>query len=165
MSKKINMNGSDDIFYRYKMPEVIIKQQGAFSVMTNIDELVKPKYINRPIENIRKFLNKYFHTSWTYKNNYLITSGSIKKEKLQEAILEYIKKFVLCSVCSSPETINSNDGKNVFNKCNSCGNIDSINDSGIIVDKTKIKNLGLGMRDARETVDECVKNYKFDFSL
>jgi dTDP-4-dehydrorhamnose reductase len=37
--------------------------------------------------------------------------------------------------------------------------------SNCILDTDKLRKIGFGMRDARETVDECVKNYNLDFNL
>jgi len=142
MSKKlINMNGDlTDNFYRYKMPCAIIVRQGAFYAFTNIDDIMKPKYINRDINSLKKFLNKHFHTSWSYKNNSLITSASINQNKLQEAIFIYVNKFILCSKCKCPETENINDKKDNYNKCLACGNIDEINENGIrIINKINNK--------------------------
>ena len=37
--------------------------------------------------------------------------------------------------------------------------------SNCILDTDKLRKIGFGMRDARETVDECVKNYNLNFNL
>lgn len=140
INKLINMNGNNnDIYYRYKMPEVNVIKQGAFFAIINIDDIIKPKYINRDILQIKKFLNKYFHTSFNYKNNSLITSVSITQNKVQQSIFEYINKYIICSKCNSPETDYYKDNRDEYNKCKSCGNIDNIYDFGII-NKYKIKD-------------------------
>ena len=81
MAKKININGDlSDPFYRYKMPEVIVRQQGAFYAFLNVDDICAEKGgINRPLSDIQKFLNKNLHTSFTYKNKRLNSSHEIKK--------------------------------------------------------------------------------------
>ena len=122
MSKKINMNGDlTDPFYRYKMPEVIVKQQGSFYVFLNIDDICAEKGgINRPLSDIQKFLNKNLHTSFTYKNKSLITSAPITKVLIQNMIFQYINKFIICTKCNSPETYIITQKNKSFNNCKAC---------------------------------------------
>ena len=129
--KLINMNGdTTDIFYRYKMPEVNIVKQGAFYAFTNIEELCKKKYLNRDILDIKRYLNKYFSTNWSYKNNNFITSAPVTQKRLQQSIFDYVNKFICCSMCNSPETIKDKDKDR--NICSACGNIDNLTDNGVI---------------------------------
>ena len=134
MAKKININGDqNDIFYRYKMPEVIVRQQGAFYAFLNVDDIMAEKGgINRPLSDMQKFLNKNLHTSFTYKNKSLITSAPITKESVQNVIFDYIKKFILCTKCSSPETIINKVKNKSFNVCKACGNSDELLADGVI---------------------------------
>lgn len=152
-TKLININGDlSDPFYRYKMPEVIIRNQGAFNAFLNINDICdEKKGINRPINDIQKFLNKNLHTSFSYKNNCLITSAPITKEQIQNIIFQYINKFVLCSKCLSPETSVIKDKKKDFNKCRACGNSDELTIDGIIKPIKKKENK---IKDVQEFVNE-----------
>jgi translation initiation factor 2 beta subunit (eIF-2beta)/eIF-5 len=155
MAKKININGDlTDPFYRYKMPEVIVRQQGAFYAFLNIDDICSEKGgINRPLSDIQKFLTKNLHTSFTYKNKSLITSAPITKDSIQNMIFQYINKFILCTKCQSPETIVSNDKKS-YNKCRACGNSDEITPNGVIKPIKKKENK---IKDVQEVVNDHSK--------
>jgi len=143
MAKKININGDlNDVFYRYKMPEVIVRQQGAFYAFLNIDDVCAEKGgINRPLTDVQKFLNKNLHTSFTYKNKSLITSAPITKDIIQNTIFDYINKFILCGKCSSPETIINKIKNKSYNACSACGNLDEISVNGIVITIKKKENI------------------------
>ena len=142
MAKKININGDlSDPFYRYKMPEVIVRQQGAFYAFLNVDDICAEKGgINRPLSDIQKFLNKNLHTSFTYKNKSLITSAPITKDLVQNMIFQYINKFILCTKCSSPETIVNKVKNKIYNVCKACGNSDEVLIDGVIQSIKKKEN-------------------------
>jgi translation initiation factor 5 len=126
---KINIRGlkeNDDPFYRYKMDSVIVKIQKGLTHVPNIDVICKD--LDRDPKTIADFLKKKFGTSVTYKNSELIIPKILSQTDLQEAIYEFIDKFVMCVKCNNPETVLSPEKKNSVNlSCKSCGNNFNVN--------------------------------------
>lgn len=115
----INMNGDEsDPFYRYKMTQVHINVQKTKTNFTNFDAIIKE--IGRDQKQLTSFLNKYFATSWIYKDNCLSTTKIISKSDLQTSILEFIKQFVLCPNCKNPETVIGLNKKKKTFSCKAC---------------------------------------------
>lgn len=127
----ININGSKDNSYRYKMPvfQCEIKGNGncIYTIITNLNDV--SKYINHPPTILLKFLSSY-NGSMANEEKMSIT-GRYTSDELQKTIQIYINRFVICSKCNIPETIpqiNKQSKKNIILelKCSSCGSISSI---------------------------------------
>ena len=135
----ININGSKDNSYRYKMPvfQCEIKGNGncIYTIITNLNDV--SKYINHPPNLLLKFLSSY-NGSMANEEKMSIT-GRYTSDELQKTIQIYINRFVICSKCNIPETIpqiNKQSKKNIILelKCSSCGSI-----SSILCNKNEIK--------------------------
>ena len=87
----LNINGSNDPNYRYKMEEVVIKNagygNGQFTIITNINKIEKS--INTPAEIIFKYLafnlgasynNKKESLTGVYQNNIMGLRAGIKRK-------------------------------------------------------------------------------------
>ena len=127
----ININGSKDNSYRYKMPvfqcEIKGNGNGIYTIITNLNDV--SKYINHPPTILLKFLSSY-NGSMANEEKMSIT-GRYTSDELQKTIQIYINRFVICSKCNIPETIpqiNKQSKKNIILelKCSSCGSISSI---------------------------------------
>ena len=135
----LNINGSEDNSYRYKMPvlqsEIKGNGNGIYTIITNLNDV--SKYINHPPTILLKFLSSY-NGSMANEEKMSIT-GRYTSDKLQKTIQIYINRFVICSKCNIPETIpqiNKQSKKNIILelKCSSCGSI-----SSILCNKNEIK--------------------------
>jgi translation initiation factor 5 len=118
---KLNIDGSSDPFYRYKMQKVDTVQEKGSTILVNIIPIAKD--LNRPVEDLLKFLKGKLNTSITDKHDKIKIKGIVNAEKIQELIYEFINKFVLCKMCDNPETTMTNDKL----KCGACGNKTEIN--------------------------------------
>jgi len=118
----INIRGVDDItdqFYRYKMEEVIVTQEGVKFAFHNIDKISIA--LRRDSKDIISFFQKYFGAQFQYKNGKVLTTkNDLSKSKLQEAIYLYIENFVLCKKCKLPETQKITEKKRTFLTCEAC---------------------------------------------
>ncbi len=56
----------------------------------------------------------------------LILFGKFSFERVNMTLKYYIKKYVICPICSSVDTVVIKEGKNFFLKCLACGAISSI---------------------------------------
>ena len=123
-AKQINIRGVQDIVdptYRYKMEEVILVNQGAKIAFMNIDSICKS--LAREVQELMKFLKKYFGSSFDYKNNVATTyKNDLTKISLQTAIYKFIEDNILCKKCKNPETVLVQNKKKINMVCKACSN-------------------------------------------
>ncbi|XP_064484975.1 eukaryotic translation initiation factor 5-like [Ornithodoros turicata] len=125
-SVNVNRNLTDQ-FYRYKMPKIIAKVEGKGNgiktVLVNMGEVAKA--LNRPAT----YPTKYFgcelgaQTQLDAKNDRYIVNGAHEAAKLQDILDGFIRRYVLCSSCSNPETVLSVLARKgiITTKCRACG--------------------------------------------
>ncbi len=122
-AKLINVKGiveNNDPFYRYKMEEVIIVQEGAKFAFTNIEQICTS--LNRDPKDLVSFLQKYFGAQFQLKSSKVLTSkNDLTKSVLQNAIFLFIEEDVLCKTCKNPETQKIKEKKKTFLECGACG--------------------------------------------
>ena len=128
----LNMDGSDDPFYRYQMNRLRIRAQGTGgnkrTVLENIRTVAKD--IGRPIEYLSKFYSYKMRTSTSVDCQSLSLKGHHELRELQAATFKFIRDYVMCKSCGNPETIpvveaskaGKKGGKKVRLDCKSCGN-------------------------------------------
>ena len=112
----LNVNGSDDPFYRYKMPALavtIIELNGGTTVITNIDAVAAAIY--RKSADLKAHFQKQLSRNAQIKPTGLHVSGRLTAPVLQAALQKYIQTQVLCDRCGCPET----HGKT--KSCSACG--------------------------------------------
>lgn len=119
----ININNSNDIFYRYKMPMVSIKHQGKgngkLTELINIEDITKS--INTPTKILLQYIT--FSLGTNFKNN--IINGHYTQEIIMKLIIKFNQVFVLCEKCKIPELEPIIEGKKknsiLIMKCSACG--------------------------------------------
>ena len=121
----MNIDASDDFFYRYKMPILEInnygKGNGKFTNLLNINEICNS--INTPLKILMVYLTQSLGTN--YKETSL--NGHYNKEELINLIIKFNKEFILCQKCNIPELTPTIEGrkKNIklIYSCSACGEI------------------------------------------
>jgi len=122
----LNINGKDDVSYRYKMIPITStingKGNGIYTTILNLNEVCK--YINQPPLLILKFLSLHFGSM--NNDEKMSITGGYTSEELQKALQIYINRFYICPSCIIPETIpqiNKESKKSIKLelKCSSCG--------------------------------------------
>jgi len=116
----MNINGTDDPFYRYKMEPLdltVTRKNGGTCIVKNTDAVVTslardPKQIAKYFSGVLKRPVKVVKGCWTF-------SGVVNVANLQEILQKYINAFVLCGTCGNPETKMSE--KLTKMKCAGCG--------------------------------------------
>eukprot|EP00056_Hartaetosiga_gracilis_P018003 m.9234 g.9234 ORF g.9234 m.9234 type:complete len:423 (-) comp6308_c0_seq1:108-1376(-) len=120
------IRSNDDPFYRYKMPPVIAKVEGAGNgiktVVPNMSDIAKA--LGRP----PSYPTKYFgvelgaQTKMDDKNDRYIINGEHDASHLQDLLDGFIEKFVLCPQCKNPETrLSIPKKKTLHQQCVACG--------------------------------------------
>lgn len=108
----VNINGCDDQFYRYKMPQLVCTVLGAGAskmvktLLANVDDVGKslqrpPGYISNYIGYTISAKSEYDKKKVAGENCYI--SGHLKQEDLNPIVTQFIKDWVLCPKCTNPE--------------------------------------------------------------
>lgn len=118
---KINIDGSDDPFYRYKMRQLNINVLGKGkmikTMLINVDDVASDLHLD-PIL-IVKFLGYELNTKSSYepkksKMEKAYLSGNIDENDISTAMEKMINAIVLCKICGLPELEKTS-------VCRSCG--------------------------------------------
>ena len=133
----MNINGTDDQFYRYKMNKLEVRYNLGRKRTYIINLVDVSNDIDRDIDFIKKYFNKKMSISvnWKKKENELELGGVFELHKLQEILGEMIKEYVLCLSCGNPETkikYSSSKGVCIQIKCTACGKKNVIKESSDI---------------------------------
>eukprot|EP00929_Paragymnodinium_shiwhaense_P108001 TRINITY_DN74334_c0_g1_i1.p1 TRINITY_DN74334_c0_g1~~TRINITY_DN74334_c0_g1_i1.p1 ORF type:complete len:410 (-),score=111.39 TRINITY_DN74334_c0_g1_i1:162-1391(-) len=134
--KMINMDGSDDPGYRYTMPALEVKHEGASKMKKSV--LVNLSEVSRAVGRPAGYLSTYLGQSLSAASNvgkagskaYL--AGHHDRQDMQRHVVTFIQEFVMCKRCNNPETSCEVEGnkkkRQLFLSCKSCGgrsNLDS----------------------------------------
>lgn len=87
---------------RFEIPKVEGKVAGKNTIITNISAI--SSYLRRPLIQLAKFLQKELATSGKIERDRLILNTRLSSTKVNEKIQLYSKQFVICPVCSKPDT-------------------------------------------------------------
>lgn len=116
--RMINVNGSDEPTYRYKMPALetrIIGKSGGTTVITNIDAVASA--IFRSVDDLKPVFTRGIAGKVKMTSKGLELAGKWDGTALQKMLQKYIDKHVLCPKCRNPET----PLRGKVHKCLGCG--------------------------------------------
>ena len=125
----MNIGDIDDASYRYKMPAIISMNEGSGNgvktVILNIEEISRALY--RDSTEIGKYLSLEMNTPMKYKKKEkrMVFNGQFTKSQLMECLKEYIKQYIICELCSLPET-HYKIKKNIRKLCDACGHREKV---------------------------------------
>jgi translation initiation factor 2 beta subunit (eIF-2beta)/eIF-5 len=134
----MNINGTNDAFYRYKMTPMKIRHNTSRkrTYITNLD--IISNELGRDIGFIKKYFNKKMSVSvnWRSKSGDLELGGVYKLDELLTVLQEMIDEYVLCIGCGNPETRirYSKSGGGIKMSCGACGH------KGILPDSCEVYN-------------------------
>jgi len=134
-SKKVNIDGSDDMFYRYKVNQLLIQVVGKGkmikTMLLNNDEVARGLHLMP--EYIPAYMGYEIGAQFKYENKKpererAHISGEYTTAVLSDVLTKLIKEVVLCKQCKLPELKMSCELKRkaVFLTCASCGNRDEL---------------------------------------
>ena len=104
---------------RFKIPEVTSEIQGNKTFVKNFGEILS--VLRRSQEHLSKYLLKELATPGNFQGNVLVLQRKVLKEILQKKIESYVKEFIFCKVCNSPDTKLVKEDRLFFMKCEACG--------------------------------------------
>lgn len=126
----ININDSDDPFYRYKMPKLIIKYEGDKTILINIKEVACS--LKRNHTTILSYFGHNLGTQCSDKKEKYVIKGIFSPIVIIEHLFNYINEYVLCNKCSNPETIFKKHKDDLISVCSSCGHKRLYEDNKIV---------------------------------
>lgn len=109
-----------DPFYRYKMPDLVIKIEGIKTRIVNIEQIAKA--LSRESYELMKYFAYELGTN--VKDNAL--NGTFSHNDLSNLLSLYIDTFVLCYNCENPETKYIVMKQKLGMSCKACGNISEV---------------------------------------
>ena len=107
-AKLVNIPRSEeDEFYRYKMPELLVKNEGkgngVKTVITNIADVARA--LKRPPTYLHKVFGYAHNTpALTDSKGRSVINGTFSKVTLAKDLDVFIDRYVLCKDCQNPET-------------------------------------------------------------
>ena len=85
------------------------------------------KSLHRPQKHLQAFLLAELGTSGSVdQNNQLIIKGRFSQKQIETVLRRYIKEYVVCQTCRSPDTILQKDTRLFFLQCETCSSRRSV---------------------------------------
>jgi len=104
---------------RFEIPKVIVQREGSKTIIKNFSQLAKA--INRSEEHLYKYIVKSMGTAGLLESGRVILQGKFNREEVQREIDNYVKTYVLCKECSSPDTEFVREERVLMVRCLACG--------------------------------------------
>ena len=104
---------------RFKIPEVDCMVEGRKTLFRNFMEFVE--VFRRDKKHLAKFLSRELASPSFFQGNILVFQSVISKEKIKKKIEDYLKTFVYCRECKSPDTKLVKEKRFYYIKCEACG--------------------------------------------
>ncbi len=87
---------------RFKPPRLKSFIEGKTTIVQNLKNI--SKYLNREINHIIKYLSKELATSGNIDGNRVIFTGKFRNKVINAKMKQYIKEYIVCKECGSPDT-------------------------------------------------------------
>lgn len=125
----ININGSDDIYYRYTMNDIIIKHYGNNNKLYLDNIQLIANQLNIDVNYLIKHISYELSTNNGYDKmkGFWINKSIADKNIIQQKIYDFINIFILCKQCGNPETKLYVKNDKLKQNCISCGVNSTIN--------------------------------------
>jgi len=84
------------------------------------------KYIRRDEKMVAKYLFKEVGTQGYIEGEVLVLLGKFSNKVINDKFTRFVKNYVLCPICSKPDTVLIKEDRLVFIKCEACGARNSV---------------------------------------
>lgn len=121
LMREKNPNFGEDLKKKIVMkPPQVLRVGTKKTSFANFLEICK--LLHRSPQHIQSFLLVELGTSGSIDgNNHLLIKGKFQQKQIEHVLRRYIKEYVTCHTCHSPETILQKDARLCFLQCESCG--------------------------------------------
>lgn len=104
---------------RFELPKVDIMWQGNRTFFRNFAEF--PKLMRRDPEKILQYLSKEFATPAQYAGDKAVFVGKKEPHEFTALLERYVKEYLECPTCKSPDTRVARSNRVNFLVCEACG--------------------------------------------
>lgn len=104
---------------RFVIPKIKGHLQGNKTVLANFFQIAD--VLERDSDQFLKFILKELATPGEVKKPLVILGRKVGASRINEKIMEYAKKYVICKVCSKPDSKLMKKDRIISIKCNACG--------------------------------------------
>ena len=104
---------------RFEIPIVKIRIESKNTFITNFSKIIN--ILNRDARHFIGIFLKKAGTMGEIRGQQLFLKGTYKEQVLNRLIENYTKNYVLCDICSKPDTVIQREGKKLYLKCSACG--------------------------------------------
>jgi translation initiation factor 2 subunit 2 len=104
---------------RFKVPDVKLMVQGNRSFWQNFQDIIN--VLNRPGREVLKFVSGQIGTAGNIEGGIAIFNGKFTAAMVNDILTRYIESYVICPVCSRPDTEIMKDDKQYRLVCSACG--------------------------------------------
>lgn len=113
-------------FKRFEDPIAEVENIKNRTIIRNFKEIAER--LNRKPDELASYFFKDLSINGMIDPNtkQLILFGKFSFERINMSLKFYIRKYVICPICTSVDTVVIKEGKNLFLKCLACGATSSI---------------------------------------
>ena len=104
---------------RFKVPNVKLMLQGNRSIWQNFQDIIN--VLNRPGREVIKFVSGQIGTAGSIEGGNAIFNGKFNTEAITDVLNRYIDSYVICPVCTRPDTEITKSDKAYYLVCTACG--------------------------------------------
>lgn len=104
---------------RFKVPDVQLIVQGNRSIWQNFTDIINT--LNRPGKEVLKFVSGQLGTAGSIEGSSALFNGKFNDEQVADVLNRYIESYVICPVCTRPDTDISKDANAYYLVCSACG--------------------------------------------
>ncbi len=106
---------------RFEVPKVDVIYEGKNTIIRNFMDIVKK--IDRDPMHVYKYLMRELGTAGNIQGDRLVLKGRVSHSLIQNRVDSYIKTYVICYECGSPDTELRKEGRIEILVCKACGAI------------------------------------------
>jgi translation initiation factor 2 subunit 2 len=104
---------------RFEVPPAQVTIAGNRTIIENFVDIAEA--MNRDPNHLLKFILREVATAGTLEGRRVILQGRFTPYLISNKLKKYLKEFVICPVCGSPDTKIIKKGRFHFLKCEACG--------------------------------------------
>ena len=104
---------------RFEVPAAVVNIEGNRTIIENFKDISDA--LNRDPNHLLKFILREVATAGTLEGRRVVLQGRFTPYLIANKMKKYIKEYVICPVCGSPDTKIIKKGRFHFLKCEACG--------------------------------------------
>ncbi|NJE07180.1 translation initiation factor IF-2 subunit beta [Thermococcus sp. M39] len=104
---------------RFEVPVAIVTIEGNKTIIENFRDIAEA--MNRDPNHLLKFILREVATAGTLEGRRVVLQGRFTPYLIANKMKKYLKEYVICPVCGSPDTKIIKKGRFHYLKCEACG--------------------------------------------